>query len=336
MTDISTNTVVGYFSTHAQAQSAVEALKAAGFQAREMGIAARGFSSGSAGSLGTADSQSDMAGERGADRATEHEHAHGTGMWEKIKEFFEGDTERSSSNDHTSINDTSINATSSGVLVSRDEARDLDRGGDYDEYGAEDMRHSLSGLSVPDQHSRYFGNRFNSGSEGAMVTVSSADRQEEARSILQQHGADLGEDAGDYEEDSADLGQNYNEQQVAGEQNIRLYGEVLRVHKDRVNRGDVRIRKEVRTDTQTIEVPVMREELVIERRKMDGQQTASDANFDEQEIRIPLSEERATLDKQAVVTEEVRVGKREVTNVQSLKDEVRHEELKVDDTSKTA
>ncbi len=338
MTDISTNTVVGYFSTHAQAQSAVEALKAAGFQAREMGVAARGFSSGSTGSMDTAGSQSDLADESTTRSGKDYEagHTHGTGMWEKIKEFFEGDSEHTSSTRDTSSNDTSINDTSSGVLVSRDRESDLNRGGEYDEYGAEDMRHSLSGLSVPDQHSRYFGNRFSSSSEGAMVTVSSTDRQEEARSILQQYGADLGEGAADYEEDSADESADHNQQNVSGEQNIRLYGEVLRVHKDRVNRGDVRVRKEVRTDTQTIEVPVTREELVVERRKVDGEQAATDANFDEQEIRIPLSEERATLDKQAVVTEEVRVGKREVTNVQSLNDQVRHEELKVEDTSKTA
>jgi uncharacterized protein (TIGR02271 family) len=38
-----------------------------------------------------------------------------------------------------------------------------------------------------------------------------------------------------------------------------------------VNRGEVRIRKEVLTTTQTIEVPVTREELVVERVPVSGE-----------------------------------------------------------------
>jgi uncharacterized protein (TIGR02271 family) len=50
----------------------------------------------------------------------------------------------------------------------------------------------------------------------------------------------------------------------------------------------------------------------------------------ETEIRIPLSEERASVDKQAVVREEVRVGRKEVNSVEKFKEEVRSEDLKVD------
>jgi stress response protein YsnF len=58
-------------------------------------------------------------------------------------------------------------------------------------------------------------------------------------------------------------------------QNIQLYGEVLRVQKDRVSRGEVRLRKEVTTTTQTVEVPVIREELVLERAPVSGQVPAT-------------------------------------------------------------
>jgi uncharacterized protein (TIGR02271 family) len=80
---------------------------------------------------------------------------------------------------------------------------------------------------------------------------------------------------------------------------------VLRVHKDRVSRGEVRLRKEVITTTQTVEVPVTREELVLDRVPVPGQVPATGAAFDSKEIRIPLSEEHATVSKQAVVREEV-------------------------------
>ncbi len=106
------------------------------------------------------------------------------------------------------------------------------------------------------------------------------------------------------------------------------------MHKDRISRGEVRVRKEVTTTTQTIEVPVTREKLVVERVPGSGQVPAKGATFDSKEIRIPLSEERATVSKQAVVREEVRVGKKQVTNVETLDEQVRSEELKVDQNIK--
>jgi hypothetical protein len=62
-----------------------------------------------------------------------------------------------------------------------------------------------------------------------------------------------------------------------------------------------------------------------------GQQVADTApSFQEQEVRIPLSEECASVEKQPVVREEVRVGKRPVTDVETLREQVRSEELKVE------
>jgi uncharacterized protein (TIGR02271 family) len=105
------------------------------------------------------------------------------------------------------------------------------------------------------------------------------------------------------------------------------------VHKDRVSRGEVRIRKEVITETQTVQVPVTREELVIERRAVD-QATPATGSIGESEIRIPLSEERASVDTSTVVREEVAVGKKPVQDVRDLTGEVRREELVVEDPTK--
>ena len=112
---------------------------------------------------------------------------------------------------------------------------------------------------------------------------------------------------------------------------VQLFGEVLRVHKERINRGEVRVRKDVITENQTIEVPVMREELVLERVSVSGNTPAPSANIGRgQEIRVPLSEEKVRLEKQPVVTEEVNVGKREVAGVETVSADVQHEELRVD------
>jgi uncharacterized protein (TIGR02271 family) len=102
----------------------------------------------------------------------------------------------------------------------------------------------------------------------------------------------------------------------------------LRTHKERVQRGEVRLRKDVVTETQNVQVPVTREELVIERTPGSGQVTGEIGR--DQEIRVPLSEERVRVEKQPVVNEEVRVGKRQVQSNQQVSDKVRHEELRVE------
>ena len=118
-----------------------------------------------------------------------------------------------------------------------------------------------------------------------------------------------------------------------GLERVQLFGEVLRAHKERVNRGEVRVRKDVVTETQTIEVPVTREELVLERVAVSGNTPAPSANIGRgQEIRVPLSEEKVRLEKEPVLREEVSVGKREVQDVARVSGDVRHEELRVDDS----
>jgi uncharacterized protein (TIGR02271 family) len=121
-----------------------------------------------------------------------------------------------------------------------------------------------------------------------------------------------------------------NAGEYAGDR-VQLFGEVLRVHKERISRGEVRVRKDVVTENQTIEVPVTREELVLERVAVSPNTPASSANIGRsQEIRVPLSEDSVRVEKQPVVREEVMVGKREVSDVARVGDEVRHEELRVD------
>lgn len=231
---------------------------------------------------------------------------HGTGTWEKIRAFFSGDSEPSRSE----LEDQ--NATRSS-------------------YSYDDVHQSLSGLSVTDEQSGYFRSRFGTGGEGAIVTVSAPGRESDAWRILEKNGGDVGNSAEGYE---------YSEAETSGEtpmegQNIRLYGEVLRVHTDRVNRGEARLRKEVHTSTQTVEVPVKREELVVERVPVQGEQAAgaSEATFQNQEVRIPLSEERARVEKQPVVREEVRVGKKEVTDTEKFDEQVRSEDLNVEENA---
>lgn len=81
------------------------------------------------------------------------------------------------------------------------------------------------------------------------------------------------------------------------------------------------MRKEVVTEEQNLEVPVSHDELVIERTVGRGQQeTSSQVGSDQNEIRIPLSEERVRIEKKPVVKEKINVGKREVQGTKRITD----------------
>jgi uncharacterized protein (TIGR02271 family) len=115
------------------------------------------------------------------------------------------------------------------------------------------------------------------------------------------------------------------------ESNASSYaGEVLRTFKERVRRGEVHTRKEVVTENQSVEVPVTREELVVESVPVSERQASPGEIGAGEEIRVPLSEEVPRVEKQQVVQEEVRVGKRAVQKTEHVSDDVRHEKLRVD------
>ena len=204
---------------------------------------------------------------------------------------------------------------------------------------AGDFHRTLTGLSLPDGRSRYFSDRFGSGEGGALITVNAGSRRSDAETILRTNGAELGENA-ELDESVAPrgAGEFTDSEPLTGTgrdreaQRMQLYGEVLRVHRDRVQRGDVRLRKETVTETTNLNVPVSHEELVLERTPVTEERAAPGAQIGEdREIRIPLSEERVSVEKEPVVREEVEAGKRDVTNVESREEQLRHEELKVED-----
>lgn len=115
----------------------------------------------------------------------------------------------------------------------------------------------------------------------------------------------------------------------AHERTIKLHEERLRIDKEAVQTGEVEVRKEVRTERQKIDVPVEREEVVITRRKVHGPASRDAIRPQAEEIRIPVRHERVKVSKEAVVTEEVNVGRRKVRETQQVDDSVRKEELRV-------
>jgi len=113
---------------------------------------------------------------------------------------------------------------------------------------------------------------------------------------------------------------------------MQLKEEELHARKEAVEAGEVKLRKEVTTEHKTIDVPVKREEVVIERHPATGQRASGGDIQPGEEIRIPVKEEQVHLEKTPVVKEEVSVGKRTVQDTEQVSGTVRKEHLKVEET----
>jgi uncharacterized protein (TIGR02271 family) len=114
-----------------------------------------------------------------------------------------------------------------------------------------------------------------------------------------------------------------------GARRIELREEELVPHTEQVQTGEVNLHKDVVTEQQSVEVPVTREEVIVERRPVEGR-PASGTIGQEQDITVPVHEEQVTLDKQAQVYEEADVRTREVQDTQQVSGTVRKEVLDVD------
>ena len=111
---------------------------------------------------------------------------------------------------------------------------------------------------------------------------------------------------------------------------IELREEELRAQKRSVEAGEVGIRKEVVTEQQSMEVPVTREEVYVERRPVEGREVSDRPIGEGENIRVPVREEQVTVEKQPVVREEIDIGKRQVQDTEQVSGTVRREEVRIE------
>ncbi len=97
--------------------------------------------------------------------------------------------------------------------------------------------------------------------------------------------------------------------------------------------GEVRVRKNVRTDRESIEVPTRHEEVSVERVPVEGE--ATEAEIGEDEVVVPVTEEEVVVSKRPVVKEEVRIKKDVVEDTEVVEEDVRREEIDIDDETST-
>ena len=93
--------------------------------------------------------------------------------------------------------------------------------------------------------------------------------------------------------------------------------------------GAMKVRKRVRTDRERIEVPTKHEEVSVERVPMSGE--ATEAQIGEDEVSVPVTEEEVVVEKRAVAKEEVRLRKDVVEDTEVVEEDVRREEVEVED-----
>jgi uncharacterized protein (TIGR02271 family) len=109
--------------------------------------------------------------------------------------------------------------------------------------------------------------------------------------------------------------------------------EELRVGTTQRERGRVRLRKYVTTETQQVTVPLQREEVRVEREPITdanlGDATSGPA-ISEEEHELTLHEEEAVVEKRVVPRERVRLDKDTVTDERQVSEEVRKEQIDVD------
>jgi uncharacterized protein (TIGR02271 family) len=96
--------------------------------------------------------------------------------------------------------------------------------------------------------------------------------------------------------------------------------------------GQLKVRKRVRTDRESIEVPTRHEEVSVERVPVSGE--ATEAEIGEDEVSVPVTEEEVVVAKRPVVKEEVRIRKDVVEDTEVVEEDVRREEIEVEDDTK--
>jgi len=310
------STVVGVFEDYGKADQAVDELLKAGFRKDQIGVAMR-HAEGTGGSVAGTDAEDSEAGTgaiTGALTGLGLGALAGLGVLAGV----------------IPVVGPAIAAGTLGVLLSNAAVG----------AGIAGLAGALIGAGIPEHEAEYYHQEFEAGR--TIVTVT-ADRADEAMVILRRHGAydmsSRGASASAVQEETSSTATPKRaaartHASAAGDDTIEVREERLHAEKRPVEAGEVTVRKEVHTETKTLEVPVQREEVVIERKRVHGKAategiTANDLREGE-EIRIPVLEEEVIVSKDAVITEEVKVGKRVTKDTKQVSGQVRKEEVKVE------
>jgi uncharacterized protein (TIGR02271 family) len=124
----------------------------------------------------------------------------------------------------------------------------------------------------------------------------------------------------------------YRSRPWRGEATLQLLAERLVPQTEVYEAGGVRISKRVMTRTETIDVPLREERIVIERLPGAGRVLLGERELaDGETLELTVLLERAVVSTEQVVHEEIRVRKEQLQRTEQIEGTVRHEELVVED-----
>lgn len=120
------------------------------------------------------------------------------------------------------------------------------------------------------------------------------------------------------------------------EERMALHEEQLAIRKEREQAGELNVRKRTVEEQQQFDVPVDKEEVTVERIKVeqlarDGVLPNTEPYLVGDEWHIPIVEEKIIITKKKVVTEELIIKKRTVREVERITETIRKEVAEIDE-----
>jgi len=263
----SNSTIVAVFQDRAQAQQAINELKRAGFREDQIGVTARdGKLHGAVAGDGTGENYAAEAATAGVATGAGVGALWGLGIISGLL---------------PAIGPAIAGGTLAALLSSAAAGA-----------AAAGLAGALIGMGIPKEEAEFYESEFNAGR--TIVTVNAGGKNAEALTIIRRFGgydrsgaasatapaatATTATHAASARSALAETGRTSAgsaASHVSGEQTIQAREEQLHVNKQREQVGEVTVRKEVHTEHKTIEVPVEREEVVIERHAVSGRAPAA-------------------------------------------------------------
>jgi uncharacterized protein (TIGR02271 family) len=106
--------------------------------------------------------------------------------------------------------------------------------------------------------------------------------------------------------------------------------EELRVGKRQVKAGEVEVKKRVETEHVRENVTLRSEDVDVQRRPVTGVAPNRDVQISAQEIRVPVYEEEAIVEKRPVIKEEVVISKHPTEKTETVETDVKKERIDVE------
>jgi len=159
------------------------------------------------------------------------------------------------------------------------------------------------------------------------------------REVHEHYGLELAEGIesapyGPYSETESEAGlmaeRDENELRNEDELQVQRTEEELRAGTREREAGAVNVRKRVRTDRERLEVPTRHEEVHVDRVPVE-EGTTAESEIGEDDVSVPVVKEEVVVEKRPVVKEEIRVRKDVVEDEEVVEEDVRKEEIDVED-----